>query len=213
MNSNFLLAQANGVAGSNPVEANDDDEISDDLPRCGVCYHNVVFPETNIVDCCSIGKSLCGVCVVKMNGDNQVGSGKCPGCKRGFPFWLIEHFAALKLNDEDDNNHNHNQNQDDNNQAPQYVLGYVDEDGNYHVDDDDDDDDDDEEEEEDDISDDEVHFDRRIYFPCRNHFGRNGRQFLHGCTDIHCPYSHVQIDCRFGRGCERRHSCLFLHPV
>jgi len=194
MNSNFLLAN---FAGSNPALASDNE--SDDTFKCGVCYINDVIPQDNIVSCCEFGKTLCNKCVVKLNDENQVGGGKCPVCKKGFPFWLIEHFAALKLDDNHDHNH-----QDDNNQAPQYVLGYVDEDGNYHVVDDDD--------EDDDVSD-EVHFDRRSLFPCRNHFGRDGRQFVNGCTDIHCPYSHEQIDCRFRRGCQRRHSCLFSHPV
>jgi hypothetical protein len=173
MNSNFSLAI---LADSNPALASDDE--SDDTFKCGVCYINDVIPQDNIVSCCKFGKTLCNKCVVKLNDENQVGGGKCPVCKRGFPFWLIEHFAALKLDD----NHNHN-----------------------HLDDDDDD-------EDDDISD-EVHFDGRNLFPCRNHFGRNGRQFLRGCIDIRCQYSHEEINCRFGRDCQRRHSCLFSHPV
>jgi hypothetical protein len=191
MNSNFLLALAN-----------DDD----DTFKCAVCYVNDVIPQDNIIDCCSVGRSLCNTCVVKLNGDNQVGSGKCPQCKKGFPFWLLQHFAVLKL-DADNNDgdiHNHNHNQNDNNQAPQYVLGYIDEDGVYHVDSDDDD--------EDNVSEEEVVVDRRNSLPCRNHFGRNGRQFLHGCTDNSCPYSHVKVNCRFGHGCQRRSSCLFFHP-
>jgi hypothetical protein len=167
MNSNFLLALAN------------DDDESDDTFKCAVCYVNDVIPQDNIVDCCSVGRSLCNTCVVKMNGDAQVGSGKCPGCKRGFPFWLIEHFAALKIDADNNDGDIHNHNQNDN---------------------------------EDDVSEEEVVVDRRNSLPCRNHFGRNGRRFLNGCTDNSCPYSHEKVNCWFGHGCQRRSSCLFFHP-
>jgi hypothetical protein len=128
-----------------------------------------------------------------MNAENQVCCGKCPGCKRDFPTFILEHFASLKL-----------ANDVEYESEPESVSDDVQSDDIEYDDDDDDDNY---------FIADEVHFDRRILFPCRNHFGSNGRQFLSGCTDAHCQYSHVQIACRFGRNCQRRNSCLFSHPV
>ena len=189
----------NSIQADNPFE-------------CPICTINTVIPQDNIISCCAVGKLLCNSCLIKMNAENQVCCGKCPGCKRDFPTFILEHFASLKLaNDVEYESEPESVSDDVQSADIEYDDVFLEDRVFLEYDDDveyDDDDDDDNY-----FIADEVHFDRRILFPCRNHFGSNGRQFLSGCTDAHCQYSHVQIACRFGRNCQRRNSCLFSHPV
>ena len=176
--------------------------------ECPICTVNTVIPQDNIISCCAVGKLLCNSCLIQMNADDQVCRGKCPGCKRGFPTFILEHFAYLKLaNDVESESVSDDVESDDveyDDVSLEYMADPLEYDDVVEYDDDDDDNY---------YIADEVYFDRRILFPCRNHFGSDGRQFLRGCTDAHCQYSHVQIPCRFGRNCQRRYSCLFSHPV
>ena len=52
---------------------------------------------------------------------------------------------------------------------------------------------------------------RRARIPCWHHFGRNGLRIVGGCCRHGCPYSHVPRRCRYGRRCNRRGTCRFLH--
>ena len=52
---------------------------------------------------------------------------------------------------------------------------------------------------------------RRACIPCWNHFGRNGRLLVGGCSIHGCPYAHVVQVCRYGRACNRRATCRFWH--
>lgn len=64
------------------------------VENCSICFDNY---GKELLVCCTVGKSICGKCLIKINNKDSSFpcKGKCPGCKRKIPDFLFEYFNTI----------------------------------------------------------------------------------------------------------------------
>jgi len=198
--------------------------------QCVICYTN--YGEELLV-CCSVGKTICGRCLIKINSKDSSFSckGKCPGCKRKIPDFLFEYFDTISNEQKLLEHHKKNAliaklrynraikelekyAEKINNQEHRLLLvprsneTLSERFDRYKS-----------------ITEslqksfdsfeetlrENLNINRLKYIPCRNVFGINGTIIQMICPYQNCPYAHKPIPCLFGMQCVCIEDCRFVH--